>query len=48
VDEGMRLYVGVLEREFVCARVALLIQDVTRNHIVICGLSGSTIFFDIS
>jgi hypothetical protein len=30
-----------------CAPVALLIQHSTRLHIAICGLSGSTIFFDI-
>ena len=29
-------------------RVALLIQHATRRHIVVCGLSGSTIFFDIT
>jgi hypothetical protein len=29
------------------ARVALLIQHATHRRIVICGLSGSTIFFDI-
>jgi hypothetical protein len=30
-----------------CARVVLITQHTTRRHIVICGLSGSTIFFDI-
>ena len=30
------------------ARVALLIQHAPRRHIVICGLSGVTIFFDIT
>ena len=42
------LCVGVSARALACAcaRVALLIQYATR-HIVICGLSGSTIFFDI-
>ena len=31
-----------------CTRVALLMQHETRmRHIVICGVSGSTIFFDI-
>jgi hypothetical protein len=43
-------------RSCVCVRasaqawacVALPIQHKTRRHIVICGLSGSTIFFDIS
>ena len=30
-----------------CAYVALLIQHETRRHIVICRLSGSTIFFNI-
>ena len=29
-----------------CVRVALLIHNATRRH-VICGLSGSTIFFEI-
>jgi hypothetical protein len=29
------------------ARVALLIKRATHRHIVICGLSGSIIFFDI-
>ena len=40
---------GVGERVRACAyaHVALLIQHVRRRHIVICGLSGSTIFFDI-
>ena len=31
-----------------CARVALLIQHATRRHIVIRGVSGATVFFDIS
>jgi hypothetical protein len=30
-----------------CACVALLIQHATHRHIAICGLSSSTIFFDI-
>ena len=32
----------------VCVRVVLLIQHERRRHIAICGLSGSTIFCDIS
>ena len=45
----VRVGVGVVARALACAcaRVALLIQHVTRCHIVICGLSGSTIVFDI-
>jgi hypothetical protein len=31
----------------VCARAALLIQHAMYSHIVICGLSGSKIFFGI-
>jgi hypothetical protein len=31
-----------------CARVGLIIQHVTRHHIVICGLSGSTTFSTLS
>jgi hypothetical protein len=38
---------GARVRACACARVGLLIQDATRRHIVICGLSGSAIFFDI-
>ena len=30
-----------------CARVALIIQHATRRHVIICGLSGFTIFLDI-
>ena len=30
-----------------CERVALLIQHATLHHIVICGFSSFTIFFDI-
>jgi hypothetical protein len=30
-----------------CARVALITRHATCRHIVICGLSVSTIFFDI-
>ena len=30
-----------------CARVALITRHATCRHIVMCGLSGSTIFFDI-
>ena len=43
------VYVGVGAQAWACAytRVALLIQHAPRRHIVICGLSGSTTFFDI-
>jgi hypothetical protein len=43
----VRALVGVCARDgtCACARVALLIQHSTRRHIVICGLSGSTILF---
>jgi hypothetical protein len=37
--------VGVVERAR--ARLALLTQHAVRRHIVMCGLSGSTTFFDI-
>jgi hypothetical protein len=39
--------VGVGSRAQACAfaRVALIILHATRRHIIICGLSGSTIFF---
>ena len=42
--------VGALARVQACAyaRVALIIQHATRHHTVICSLSGSTIFLDIS
>jgi hypothetical protein len=39
--------VGARARACACARVALLIQHAARRHIVICGLSSCTIFFDI-
>ena len=39
--------VGARARACACARVALLIQSATRRHVAICGLSGSTTFFDI-
>ena len=40
-------YVGARGRVCACARVALQIQHPKISHIAICGLSGSTIFFDI-
>jgi hypothetical protein len=39
--------VGTRARTSACACVALIIQHATRRHIV-CGLSGSTIIFDIT
>ena len=46
------LHISVCEGEWVlvCAfvRVALLIQHVTWHHTVICSLSGSTKFLDIT
>ena len=39
--------VGMGARACACARVALIIQHATRHHTVICGISGSNIFFDI-
>jgi hypothetical protein len=42
------VHVGARALACVCRRVALLIQHATRRHIAICGLSGSTTFFDIS
>ena len=30
-----------------CARIALLNQHATRRRIAICGLSGTTTFFDV-
>jgi hypothetical protein len=46
---GGEEWVVVSERVLACAcaRVALLIQHKMRRHIVTCGLSGSTKFFDI-
>jgi hypothetical protein len=40
-------YVDVRARMCACARVALLMQYATSSHILICGLSGSAVFFDI-
>ena len=40
--------VDARERACACARVALIIQHKTRRHVVICGLSGSTIFLTLS
>ena len=39
---------GARARACACARVALLVQHATRRHIVIFGLSDSTICFDIN
>ena len=39
--------VSARARACVRERVALLIQHATRRHVVICGLSDSTVFFDI-
>jgi hypothetical protein len=33
-------------RACACTRVALIIQHATRMHYTVCGLSGSTTFFD--
>jgi hypothetical protein len=43
----VRMNVSARARAYVCARVRLLIQHATRRHIDICGLSGSTTFFEI-
>ena len=48
VRASVRVGVGAQARTFACARLALLIQYATNRHIVICSLSGCTIFFDIS
>jgi hypothetical protein len=45
VDAGVGVYARTLA--YACTSVDLLIQHATRRHIVICGLSGSIIFFDI-
>jgi hypothetical protein len=40
--------VGAGAQACACARVPLVIHHATRMpHIAICGLSGSTVFFDI-
>jgi hypothetical protein len=39
--------VSTRTRAYAFARVALIIQHVAFRHIVICGVSDSTIFFDI-
>jgi hypothetical protein len=41
------VWVWVHGRWRVLARVALVIQHATPRHFVICGPSGSTVFFDI-
>ena len=41
------MWVGTRALACACERVALLIQHETRSYIAICGLSGSTTFFDI-
>jgi hypothetical protein len=43
----LSVWVGARVLECAWARVELLIEHVTRRHIVICGLSGSTLFFGI-
>lgn len=43
----VRVGVDARTRAYSCARVAMLIWHATRHHIVFCGLSGSTIVFDI-
>jgi hypothetical protein len=56
VEKQEELHISALARARVyarlrasaCARVCLLTQYTTRRHIVICGLSGSIIFFDIT
>jgi hypothetical protein len=40
--------VGVGALSYACACVTLLIQHATRHRMVISGLSGSTILFDIT
>ena len=42
-----RVVVVARGRAYACALATLLIQHATRRHIVICGLSGSSKFFDI-
>ena len=44
---GAVVGVGAYVLVFACPRVALLIQHATRRYIIICVLSGSTIFFHI-
>jgi hypothetical protein len=41
------VYVVARAQACACERAALIIQHSTSHHIVICGLSGSIIFFDI-
>jgi hypothetical protein len=43
----VRVGVSKSARAFYCARVALVIQDAMRRHIVNSGLSDSIIFFHI-
>jgi hypothetical protein len=43
----VRVVLGARVRACICVRVAFLVQHAKRRHIIVCGLSGSTIFFDI-
>jgi hypothetical protein len=47
VEKQWVLQISVCVCVCACARVALIIQHATRRHIVICGLSGYTVFFHI-
>ena len=48
VGECMRPRTGGRAQACACAHVALLMQHVTRRHIVICDPSGSTKFSQFS
>ena len=45
--EGGVVGARALERACAFSHVALITQHATRHHAAICGLSGSTKFFDI-